>query len=189
MELLGMFSARRTISTAVLGVLAVATIALSGCEVQDASFEGETITVYVGRTPGSGGPEYALPDLSQPAAYDAARQTRLDGHDYEQPDQRQARPYETLAPMHAGYESGTDAARPTAGGGYETLGEHHAQESAPGGGGGYEAYSADEVAAAVAAVGGKPVARQYVALAEPHTVYAAAGKVGGVHDTTAMTTV
>lgn len=50
-----MFSARRTISTAVLGVLAVATIALSGCEVQDASFEGETITVYVGRTPGSGG--------------------------------------------------------------------------------------------------------------------------------------
>ncbi|MDH3419587.1 MAG: hypothetical protein OEM78_08930 [Gammaproteobacteria bacterium] len=50
-----MFKARRMISTAVLGVLSAATIALAGCEAQDGSLEGETITVYVGRTPGSGG--------------------------------------------------------------------------------------------------------------------------------------
>ncbi len=51
-----MFRARRMNSTAVVGALATALIALSGCEAEDpASFEGETITVYVGRTPGSGG--------------------------------------------------------------------------------------------------------------------------------------
>ncbi|NNC63721.1 MAG: hypothetical protein HKN84_02965, partial [Gammaproteobacteria bacterium] len=50
-----MFGARRKISTLVVGLLAAATVVLSGCEAQDGSFEGETITVYVGRTPGSGG--------------------------------------------------------------------------------------------------------------------------------------
>ena len=51
-----MFRARKMNSTAMIGALAAALIALSGCETQDsASFEGETITVYVGRTPGSGG--------------------------------------------------------------------------------------------------------------------------------------
>ena len=49
-----MFKARRMISTAAIGFLAAVTVALSGCEVQDGSFEGATITVYVGRTPGSG---------------------------------------------------------------------------------------------------------------------------------------
>jgi len=50
-----MFKARRMISTAAIGLLAAVTVALSGCEAQDGSLEGETITVYVGRTPGSGG--------------------------------------------------------------------------------------------------------------------------------------
>lgn len=50
-----MFGARRKLATPLLGLLAVAAVALSGCEAEDGSLEGETITVYVGRTPGSGG--------------------------------------------------------------------------------------------------------------------------------------
>ena len=52
-----MFRARKMNSTALFGALAAAAIAVSGCEAeQDGdSFAGETITIYVGRTPGSGG--------------------------------------------------------------------------------------------------------------------------------------
>ena len=40
-----MFGARRKISALVIGLLAALTVVLSGCEAQDGSLEGETITV------------------------------------------------------------------------------------------------------------------------------------------------
>ena len=70
------------------------------------------------------------------------------------------------------------AARPGSASGYKTLGPEHAREPAAGGGG-YEAYSAAEIAAAVAAQAGKDAARPYAALV-PHAVY---GGTGGIGDT------
>ena len=120
---------------------------------------------------------YEEPDPAQPAEYDAARQARLDGHDYEQPGPG---PYDTLEPLHGQYEpAAVAAARPGSASGYETLGPEHAREPAAGGGG-YEAYSAAEIAAAVAAQAGKDAARPYAALAGPHAVY---GGTGGIGDT------
>ena len=50
-----MFGVRRKITILATGLLAAVTLTLSGCEQPDGPFAGETITVYVGRTPGSGG--------------------------------------------------------------------------------------------------------------------------------------
>lgn len=53
-----MFRAHTRISTTALTIIAVAAAALAGCDTQQeqgAYFAGKTVTLYVGRTPGSGG--------------------------------------------------------------------------------------------------------------------------------------